>query len=63
MSGTKDPFGSPAELETHVAAIAGAVTFVWVDGAGHDWKRRDDAVAEVVADWVAGRPVPELLTR
>jgi predicted alpha/beta-hydrolase family hydrolase len=63
VSGTKDPFGTPAELEKHAAVITGPVTFVWVDGAGHDWKRRDDAVAEVVADWLAGRPVPELLAR
>jgi len=63
VSGTKDPFGSPAELEAHAAAIPGPVTFVWVDGAGHEWKGRDRAVAEVVADWVAGRPVPERLER
>lgn len=59
VSGTKDPFGSPAELESHLAAVAGEVTFVWVDGAGHEWKRRDEEVAAVVADWLAGRPVPD----
>jgi predicted alpha/beta-hydrolase family hydrolase len=63
VSGTKDPFGSRDELEKHAGTIAGPVTFVWVEGAGHDWKRRDDAVAEVVADWIAGRPVPEQLSR
>jgi predicted alpha/beta-hydrolase family hydrolase len=63
VSGTKDPFGSPAELEHHLGAIRGPVTFVRVDGAGHEWKRRDAAVAEVVADWLAGRPVPEVLTK
>lgn len=59
VSGTKDPFGSPGELESHLAAVAGEVTFVWVDGAGHEWKRRDEEVAAVVADWLAGRPVPD----
>jgi predicted alpha/beta-hydrolase family hydrolase len=59
VSGTRDPFGTPAELEAHAASIPGPVTFVWVDGAGHEWKGRDRAIAEVVADWVAGRPVPE----
>jgi predicted alpha/beta-hydrolase family hydrolase len=63
VSGTKDPFGTPAELEHHLAAIAGPVTFVWVDGAGHEWKRRDEQVAEVVADWLLGRPVPGSLSR
>jgi hypothetical protein len=61
VSGTKDPFGTPDEIEAHAATIAGPVTFVWVEGAGHEWRRRDDAVAEVVADWLAGRPVPERL--
>lgn len=61
VSGTKDPFGTTDELEAHAAAIAGPVTFVWVERAGHEWKRRDDAVAEVVADWLAGRSVPERL--
>jgi predicted alpha/beta-hydrolase family hydrolase len=54
VSGTKDPFGSPSELEHHLAAIGGPVTFVWIDGAGHEWKRRDDEVAAVVADWLSG---------
>jgi predicted alpha/beta-hydrolase family hydrolase len=52
LSGTKDPFGTPAELELHFAAVPGAVTFHWLDGAGHEWKRRDDEVAEVVAAWI-----------
>lgn len=52
VSGTKDPFGTPAELEKHLAAVPGPVTFAWIEGAGHDWKRRDDEVAEIVADWI-----------
>jgi predicted alpha/beta-hydrolase family hydrolase len=63
VSGTKDPFGSPTELEQHLGSIGGPVTFVWVDGAGHEWKGRDAQVAEVVADWLAGRPVPEAITK
>jgi uncharacterized protein len=59
VSGTKDPFGAPDELERHFAAVSGPVTFVWVDGVGHEWRRRDDEVAEVVAAWLAGRSVPE----
>lgn len=63
VSGTKDPFGTPEELEHHAAAVSGPVTFVWVDGARHDWKGRDAQVAETVARWLAGTPVPDVLER
>ena len=59
VSGTKDPFGSPAELEAHTAAIAGPVTHVWIEGAGHEVKNlksetRETRVIEAVADWLTG---------
>jgi predicted alpha/beta-hydrolase family hydrolase len=59
VSGTKDPFGTPEEMESHTAAIPGPVTHVWIDGAGHDVKdRKDDPrerrVIETVADWLQG---------
>ena len=54
VSGTKDPFGSPAELERHAKEIPGQVTHVWIDGGGHDFKRHDDDVAEKVRDWLRG---------
>ena len=34
VSGTRDAFGTPDELESATAAIAGAVTHHWIDGAG-----------------------------
>lgn len=52
VSGWKDPFGSPEELEAHAAAIPGPVTFVWLPG-GHDPRNADDAIAEAVRDWLA----------
>jgi uncharacterized protein len=57
VSGTKDPFGSPEELEAHTAAIPGPVTHVWIEGAGHEVKDlkadpRQQRVIEAVADWV-----------
>jgi predicted alpha/beta-hydrolase family hydrolase len=55
LSGTKDPFGTPEELEHHFAAVPGPVTFVWMDGAGHDVKGRDDEIAEIVTRWLRGR--------
>jgi predicted alpha/beta-hydrolase family hydrolase len=54
VSGTKDPFGSPAELERHVKTIPGPVTHVWIEGGGHDFKRHDDDVAEKVHVWLRG---------
>jgi uncharacterized protein len=56
ISGTRDAFGSPAELEAATATIAGPVTHVWVDGGGHGLGGRDRQVAEVVRDWVLGLP-------
>ena len=54
VSGTKDPFGTPDEIQEHAAAIAGPVDFVWIDGQAHS--PRDDApVVEAVAGWLAGR--------
>jgi len=52
VSGTRDPFGTPAELEHHTAAIPGPVTHVWVDGRGHDLKGQDALLADTVAGWI-----------
>lgn len=52
VSGTRDAFGTPAELELHTAAIAGPVTHVWIEGKGHDLKGQDQVIADAVADWV-----------
>ncbi len=48
VSGTKDPFGTPAELEHWTATIPGDVHHVWIEGAGHDLKRADATIAEAV---------------
>lgn len=54
VSGTKDPFGTPDELQEHAADIAGPVEFVWIEGQAHS--PRDDApVVEAVADWISRR--------
>lgn len=52
VSGTRDPFGAPTELEAATGAIAGSVTHVWVDGAGHGLRGSDVEVAVIVRDWV-----------
>jgi predicted alpha/beta-hydrolase family hydrolase len=55
ISGTRDAFGSPAEMEQHTAAIPGPVEHVWIDGKGHDLKGQDQVIASAVAAWVRGR--------
>jgi predicted alpha/beta-hydrolase family hydrolase len=52
VSGTKDPFGAPDELERHTKAIPGDVTHLWIDGGGHDFKRHDDEVANAIKEWL-----------
>lgn len=56
ISGTRDAFGSPEELEQWTKTIAGDVTHVWVDGKGHDLKGSDAVLAETVTGWLKRLP-------
>jgi len=58
VSGTRDQFGSPAELEEATAAIAGPVTHVFIEKGDHGLRRRDGDVAAIVRDWVLGLTKP-----
>lgn len=51
VSGTKDPFATPGELEAASARIPGPVTHVWIERAGYDLRGADARVAEAVAAW------------
>jgi uncharacterized protein len=53
VSGRRDAFGSPAELERETTAIPGPVTLIFVDG-DHSLRMRDSEVADIVAPWLAG---------
>ena len=53
VHGTKDPFGSPDELQQWTATIPGEVTHVFVDGKGHDLKGADAFIASTVAQWLS----------
>ncbi|MFN0090717.1 MAG: alpha/beta family hydrolase [Acidimicrobiales bacterium] len=56
VSGDRDPFGSPAELEAACALVPGPVTTRWVEGGRHDLGRVGD-LAQIVAavkEWLAG---------
>lgn len=55
VSGTRDAFGTPDELEAHTAAIPAPVEHAWLEGKGHDLKGCDQALADLVADWVGRR--------
>lgn len=52
VSGDRDPFGRPDELEAHLASIAGPLASVSLPGDGHDPKRNDELLVASVADWV-----------
>jgi predicted alpha/beta-hydrolase family hydrolase len=52
VSGTRDPFGTPEELEAATSTIPGPVTHHWIDGARHELKGHDEQVAAVVAGWL-----------
>jgi uncharacterized protein len=56
VSGTRDPFGTPEELECEVAAIPGPVTLHWIEGARHDVKGRDAEIVGAVSGWLSGLP-------
>jgi predicted alpha/beta-hydrolase family hydrolase len=53
VSGRKDAFATPAELEHAVAAIPGPVTVSFVDG-DHSLRRSEAEAATLVASWLAG---------
>lgn len=52
ISGTRDAFGTPAELEEHTAVIPGPVTRVSVEGKGHDLRGADDLLAGAIVTWL-----------
>lgn len=53
VSGTRDAFGSPAELEAATAAIPGPVTHQWIDGKDHGLRGCEQVVAELVSGWLS----------
>lgn len=53
VSGTRDAFASPDELEAATAAIPGPVTHEWIGGGDHGLRGREAPVAGIVAGWLA----------
>jgi len=56
VSGTKDAFATPAELEHATREIPGRVTHRWLEKGDHGLRRRDDEVAGLVGEWLAAIP-------
>jgi hypothetical protein len=57
VSGRKDAFATPAELEREVAPIPGPVTVSLVEG-DHSLRRSETEVASIVALWLPGLTSP-----
>jgi uncharacterized protein len=53
VSGRRDAFATPEELERETAAIPGPVTCQLVEG-DHSLRKSEAEVADIVADWLAG---------
>lgn len=53
VSGDRDAFGTPAELDAATALVEGTVTTVRIDGGDHGLRGRDREVADVVRRWLA----------
>ena len=58
ISGTRDPFATPDELNAHTRAIAGPVTLQFIDGARHDPSTvaARAAIIEHITDWIDDLP-------
>jgi len=56
VSGTRDAFGTPDELEQATAAIPGPVTHVWVERGTHELKNADDQIVDAVVTWLTRLP-------
>jgi len=52
LSGTRDAFGTPAELEAATSRIPGPVTHVWLDRKDHGLSGCDEQVGEAVTSWL-----------
>lgn len=54
VSGTRDAFGTPPELEAATRAIPGKVTHVWIEGGDHGLRGKDEQVTGAVQSWLSG---------
>ncbi len=55
VSGTKDAFGTPAELEAATAGIPGPVSHAWLEGGDHSLRKHAAVAADSVVRWLVER--------
>jgi uncharacterized protein len=53
VSGDRDAFGSPDELQAATQLIPGPVTHAWVPGGDHGLRGRDEAVTSIIDSWLS----------
>ncbi len=53
ISGTKDNFGTPEELQHHFAVVPTKVTWNFLENARHELQKKDDEIGAFVRDWIA----------
>lgn len=56
ISGTRDAFGSPEELEAATASIPAPVTHRWIEGKDHALRGVDGLICELALEWLAAQP-------
>ncbi len=54
VSGTRDAFGTPAELESATATIPGTVAHHWIEGKDHGLRGCEADVSAIVVEWLSG---------
>jgi predicted alpha/beta-hydrolase family hydrolase len=52
ISGTRDEFGTPEELETAFALLPSTPTVQFIEGGRHELKGHDEHVATLLKDWL-----------
>ena len=55
VSGDRDAFATPQELEEATGSIPGPVTHAWLPGGDHGLRGRDEAVSSIVVSWLLSR--------
>jgi predicted alpha/beta-hydrolase family hydrolase len=54
ISGTRDAFGTPAEMQDATAAIPGPVAHCWIEGKDHALRGADAEICRLALEWMGG---------
>ena len=53
ISGTKDSFGTPEELQSAFSVVPGEVTWQFLENKRHELAKSDDEIAQLISGWIA----------